>query len=45
MVKISKRLGHANPTITLTIYAHLFAKREDKSAQAINEAVAALLSV
>jgi integrase len=45
VVKISKRLGHANPTITLTIYAHLFAKREDKSAQAINEAVAALLSV
>jgi integrase len=44
VVKISKRLGHASPTITLDVYAHLFARREDKSAAAINEAVEALLS-
>jgi integrase len=43
VVKISKRLGHANPTITLQTYAHLFAQREDKSAEAINAAVSALL--
>jgi len=45
VVKISKRLGHASPTITLDVYAHLFNRREDKSAEAINDAVAALLSV
>jgi integrase len=44
-VKISKRLGHASPTVTLDVYAHMFSQREDKSAEPINEAVAALLSV
>jgi integrase len=32
VVKIRKRLGHASPTITLEVYAHLFSRREDKSA-------------
>jgi len=32
-------------TLTLDVHAHLCNKREDKSAQAINEAVAALLAV
>ena len=40
VVKISKRLGHANPNITLTVYAHLFRKRDDKAADAINAALA-----
>jgi integrase len=44
VVKISKRLGHANVSTTLDVYAHLFVAREDKSAQAINDAVAALFS-
>jgi integrase len=44
VVKISKRLGHASPTITLNVYAHLFDKHEDRSAKAINDAVAKLLS-
>jgi integrase len=44
VVKISKRLGHASPTITLAVYSHLFDKHGDKSAQAINDAVAGLLS-
>jgi integrase len=44
VVKISKRLGHASPTITLDVYAHLFDKHEDRSAKAINDAVAKLLS-
>jgi integrase len=43
VVKISKRLGHAKPTVTLQIYAHLFSKRDDKSAAAINAAVASFL--
>lgn len=44
VVRISKRLGHSAPTVTLDTYAHLFARQEDKSAAAINDAVAALLT-
>jgi integrase len=40
VVTISKRLGHASPNITLQVYAHLFQKRDDKAAAAINEALA-----
>jgi integrase len=40
VVRISKRLGHADPSITLRVYAHLFQKRDDKSADAIDAAVA-----
>jgi integrase len=42
VVKIAKRLGHATPLITLKVYAHLFRKRDDKSSEAINAAVASL---
>jgi integrase len=42
VVTISKRLGHASPNITLQIYAHLFRKRDDKAADAINAALATL---
>jgi integrase len=45
IVKISKRLGHANVSTTLDVYAHLFAAKEDKSAAAINSAITALFSV
>jgi integrase len=44
VVKISKRLGHANPTITLNVYAHLLDKRDDKSSAAINATVASLFA-
>jgi integrase len=44
IVKISKRLGHANVSTTLDVYSHLFAAREDKSVTAINGAVTALFS-
>jgi integrase len=40
VVTISKHLGHANPSVTLRIYAHLFRKRDDKAADAINAALA-----
>ena len=39
IVTISKRLGHAKPTITLAIYAHLFQKDDSKAAAAINAAL------
>ena len=44
VVKISRRLGHASPAITLRVYAHLFRARDDKSSKAIDEAVASLLA-
>jgi integrase len=40
IVTISRRLGHASPTITLGTYAHLFRQRDDKAAKAINDALA-----
>jgi len=43
VVKISRRLGHASPAITLRVYAHLFRKQDDKSSAAINDAVASVL--
>lgn len=44
VVKISRRLGHSKPTITLDVYAHLLDKRDDKSSAAINAAVASLFA-
>jgi integrase len=40
VVTISKRLGHSNPSITLKVYAHLFANDDRKATAAINEALA-----
>ena len=36
IVESSKRLGHADPSITLKTYAHLFRSDDSKSAVAIN---------
>jgi integrase len=35
VVKVAKRLGHANPVITLSTYAHLFGDADDGAAEAI----------
>jgi integrase len=43
VVRISRRLGHASPNITLQVYAHLFRKRDDLSAAVINAAIAGSL--
>ncbi|MCO5083949.1 MAG: site-specific integrase [Rhizobiaceae bacterium] len=39
VVKISKRLGHASPVVTLTIYAHLFKQADGGAADAIEAAM------
>src|SRR5262245_34768480 len=39
IVTISKRLGHANPSVTLSVYAHLFRNDDSKAAAAINAAL------
>ena len=42
IVTISKRLGHSKPSVTLSIYAHLFRTDDSKAAVAINEALASV---
>jgi integrase len=37
-VTISRRLGHASPTITLTVYGHLFSNTDDRAADIIEAA-------
>lgn len=42
IVTISRRLGHANPSITLKIYAHEFDPTDASAADAINDALGAI---
>jgi integrase len=42
VVRISKRLGHADPSITLKIYAHLFKSGDRSASAAINAALSSL---
>jgi integrase-like protein len=37
VVTVSRRLGHATPTITLNVYAHLFANTDTRCADAIEK--------
>jgi integrase len=39
ITEIAHRLGHASPTTTLSIYAHLFRKDDSRAAAAINAAL------
>ena len=39
IVTISKRLGHARPSTTLQIYAHMFTRDDSKAADAINAVI------
>jgi integrase len=39
IVKISRRLGHGSPAITLSVYSHLFETRDDAAAEAIDVAM------
>jgi len=38
VVTISRRLGHASPTITLAVYGHLFSNTDDRAADIIEAA-------
>jgi integrase len=43
-VAISRRLGHASPTITLNVYGHLFGNSDDRAADIIEAAFGKALS-
>jgi integrase len=38
VLTISRRLGHASPTITLNVYGHLFANSDDRAADVVEAA-------
>ena len=39
VVAVSRRLGHASPALTLSVYSHLFSTNDDKAAAAIDAAL------
>lgn len=39
ILTISRRLGHANPTITLNVYGHLITNTDDRAAQIMESAL------
>jgi integrase len=43
-VAISRRLGHASPTITPNVYGHLFGNSDDRAAEIIEAAYGEALS-
>jgi integrase len=42
IVTISRRLGHANPNVTLAVYAHLFATDDSRASAAIDSALGSI---
>jgi integrase len=38
VLTISRRLGHSSPTITLSVYGHLFHNSDDRAAQIMQSA-------
>jgi integrase len=41
ILTISRRLGHSSPTITLSVYGHLFSNTDDRAAQIVQGAFSA----
>jgi integrase len=44
VVTVSRRIGHNNPTVTLTVYAHLFGNTDERASNAVEAAMAGLLT-
>jgi integrase len=44
VVTVSRRIGHANPTVTLNVYAHLFGNTDERAADAVETALAGVLA-
>jgi integrase len=45
VLTVSRRLGHASPTITLSVYGHLYPNADDKAAQAVEAMFARVSAV
>ena len=44
VVTVSRRIGHSNPTVTLTVYVHLFGNTDERAATAVENALAGALA-
>jgi integrase len=44
VVTVSRRIGHSNPTVTLSVYAHLFGNTDERAAAAVETALAGALA-
>jgi integrase len=40
VVTLSRRLGHASPTVTLNVYGHLYSNTDDRAAEITEAAFA-----
>jgi integrase len=43
VVTVSRRIGHSNPTITLSVYAHLFGDTDERAAAVVQDALSGAL--
>jgi integrase len=44
VVTVSRRIGHSNPTVTLTVYAHLFGNTDERASTIVEAALAEMLA-
>jgi integrase len=44
VVTVSRRIGHSNPTVTLSVYSHLFGNTDERAAKVVEAAMAGLLT-
>jgi integrase len=44
VVTVSRRIGHSNPTVTLSVYAHLFGDTDQGASKVVEAALAGLLT-
>lgn len=44
VVTVSRRIGHANPVITLSVYSHLFGNTDERAAAVVETALAGVLA-
>jgi integrase len=44
VVTVSRRIGHSNPTVTLTVYAHLFGNTDERASAIVEAALAGVLA-
>jgi len=44
VVTVSRRIGHSNPSVTLTVYAHLFGDTDERAAAVVEDALAGALA-
>ena len=44
VVTVSRRIGHSNPTVTLNVYSHLIGNTDERASDAVENAMAGLLT-